>query len=93
MAYIIRIELASNLMTDFNVLHQAMEARGFQRTITGSDGKDYYLPRATYFISSSSDKSQVLASSKQVVAQTGKTGEILVVEYKSCTWSGLKAVN
>jgi len=93
MSYIIRIELASNLMADFNVLHQAMEACGFERTITGSDGKDYYLPRATYFISSSSDKSQILASSKQAVSQTGKTGEILVIKYASCTWSGLKEVS
>lgn len=92
MSFIIRIELASNIMADFNILHQSMTTRGFVQTIKGSDGAEYYLPRATYFISSTSDRSQILERSKQAVLQTGKIAEILVVEYVGCTWSGLKKV-
>ena len=92
MTYIVRIELASNIMADFNKLHQEMNVRGFSRTITSAGNKDYYLPKATYSIATNSDKSRVLSISKEAVSQTGKTAEILVIEYNSCTWSGLKEV-
>ena len=79
-------------MSDFDILHRAMAARGFVQTISGSDGNDYYLPRATYHTSSASDRSQILESCKQAVSQTGKTAEILVANYTGCSWSGLRLV-
>jgi environmental stress-induced protein Ves len=92
MSFIIRIELASNVMADFNVLHQAMASKGFSQTIKSDGNTEYHLPRATYSVKTSSARSQVLASAKQAVAQTGKTAEILVVEYSGCSWDGLKPV-
>lgn len=80
-------------MADFNVLHQAMESRGFTRTITSDQGNEYYLPRATYVGKSTSHtKEQILDLAKQAVLQTSKTAEILVVEYSGCTWSNLTPV-
>ncbi len=49
MSFIIRIELNSNILADFNVLHQAMHAKGFSQTITSDDGVEYRLPKATYY--------------------------------------------
>lgn len=93
MSYIIRIELNSMIMADFNLLHQAMQSKGFGHTIRGSDNKEYYLPKATYHANSSSqNRNAILEIAKQAVAQTGKTAEILVVEYVGCVWSGLKEV-
>jgi len=92
MSYIARIELNSNILTDFALLHQAMSNNGFSQTIRASDGKDYYLPKATYLTTSTSTRSQVLESAKQAVSQTKRTAEILVVEYSGCSFSGLKSV-
>lgn len=92
MSYVIRIELSSNIMADFDVLHLAMKNKGFSRTIRASDNKDYYLPRATYYTTSSQSRSSILEIAKQAVAQTGKSGEILVVESAGCSWSGLHEV-
>jgi len=79
-------------MADFNVLHQAMAKKGFSQIIKSSENTEYHLPRATYTIKTTSARSQVLASAKQAVAQTGRSAEILVVEYTACSWDGLKPV-
>ena len=92
MSFIVRIELASNVMSDFNTLHQAMANKGFSQTIVSDNNAEYHLPRATYLAKTFSSRSQVLASAKQAVAQTGKTAEILVVEYSGCSRDGLKPV-
>lgn len=93
MSFIVRIELNSSIGSDFSILHQAMNSNGFSQTMVFDSGKEYYLPKATYKIKKSSyTVSEILALSKQAVAQTGKTAEILVVEYTSCAVSGLTPV-
>lgn len=79
-------------MSDFSVLHSEMSSKGFTNTITGSDGNEYYLPKATYYFSSSSEKSTVLKKCQEAVAKTGKRAEIIVADCNSCTWSGLNIV-
>lgn len=70
-----------------------MSGKGFSQTITADSGKEYYLPRATYLAKTSThNRSQILEMSKQAVAQTNRTAEILVVEYTGCSWSDLKPV-
>lgn len=91
-AYTIRIELDSNIYADFEILHNAMEMKGFKKTITSNDGVEYHLPRAEYNISTSSDKSIVLKAAEDAVIKTNKKAEILVTESKSRTWSGLSKV-
>jgi hypothetical protein len=92
MSYIVRIELDSNIMADFNVLHEEMRAHGFSRTIRSTDSKEYYLPRATYLINTNLSRSQVLENTKIAVSKTFKNAEIIVIEYVGCSWSGLKPV-
>ncbi|MDD3150758.1 MAG: hypothetical protein PHV68_07970 [Candidatus Gastranaerophilales bacterium] len=92
-SYTVRIELDSNVYSDFEVLHNAMKVNGFKKTIISSDGIEYYLPRAEYDISTLKDRSIVLDLAKDAVIKTGKKAEILVTESNGRTWSGLKLVN
>ena len=91
-SYIVRVELNSSSAGDFDLLHEAMDRKGFSKTITSNYGKEYYLPRATYLIKTTSSIGQVLEAVKNAVSVTGKTAEIIVAEYNSCTWVGLVPV-
>ena len=92
MKYAVRVELNSGSMNDFNLLHQAMDNKGFSKIITSDDGRDYYLPKATYLINTTSNRSRVLEAVKSAVSITRKTAEIIVFEYSSSSWSGLTPV-
>lgn len=91
-SYTVRIELDGNIYADYEILHKAMEMKGFKKTITSNDGIEYHLPRAEYNISTSSDRSSVLKATEDAVAKTNKKAEILVTESKGRTWSGLSKV-
>jgi len=90
-SFTVRIELDSNIYSDFEILHKAMEINGFKKTISGTDG-EYHLPRAEYNISTSVSRSAVLKLAEDAVARTHKKGEILVTESLGRTWSGLNKV-
>jgi hypothetical protein len=90
--YTVRIELDSNNYPDFEVLHKAMASLGFSKTIVSDEGKEYYLPRAEYNLSTSNNRAEVLNFAENAVTKTGKNAEILVTESRARTWSGLKLV-
>jgi len=70
-----------------------MKIKGFSQNIISQSGKEYHLPRATYFGESTTHtKSQILELAKQAVSRTGKRAEILVVEHSSSVWSDLAPV-
>ena len=87
--YTVRIELHSNIYSDFDNLHEFMRQKGFSRFITSDDGVTYHLPRAEYNISTSKNRSQVLDLAKSTVNSTGKTAEILVTESYGRSWHNL----
>lgn len=90
--YTVRIELDSNIYSDFEILHKAMELSGFSKTITNSNGTEYHLPRAEYNISTSSNKLDVLKVAEIAASKTNKNAEILVTESNGRVWSGLNKV-
>jgi len=90
-SFTVRVELDSNIYSDFEILHRAMELNGFKKTISGTDG-EYHLPRAEYSISTSVSRAAVLKLAEDAVAKTHKKGEILVTESAGRTWSGLSKV-
>ena len=88
--YTVRVELHSDQYNpDFELLHQAMKSRGFQKLIKADSGKTYYLPRGEYDIYTSKIRSQVLDLAKEAVKETGESAEILVTELIGRSWSGL----
>lgn len=88
-SFTVRVELHSDVYSDFETLHSSMQQEGFSKFITSDDGITYYLPRAEYDISTSKTRSQVLEAAKRAVRSTGETGEILVTESRGRTWHGL----
>jgi hypothetical protein len=92
-AFTTRVELHGYASAeDYQRLHQAMEAAGFQRTIKGSNGKWYHLPTAEYYISGAYTADQVREMAAQAAARTGKEYSILVSISQGCYWQNLKEV-
>jgi len=92
MSHIIRLELDDGNSEDFTILHKLMDKGNFYQTIISDSRREYHLPRATYLSKDSSSCKEVLDSVKSILKSMNKTGEILVVEYKSLTWSNLAEV-
>lgn len=89
-AFTTRVELHRAYEDDYEVLHAAMEERGFSRYITSDDGVTYHLPTAEYNYSGNKTRGQVLALAKAAAAETNKKYAVLVTESKGRTWYGLQ---
>jgi hypothetical protein len=87
-----RVELIDGSPEDYQVLHDAMEAQGFKKTVTSNDGTRYRLPEAEYNFSGNTDKSSVLDDAKSAAESTGKSARILVTESAGRSWSNLKVI-
>jgi hypothetical protein len=87
-----RVELHRAYDDDYEVLHAAMEQRGFSRLITSDDGATYHLPTAEYNYSGTKTRSQVLALANSAASETNKKYAVLVTESRGRTWSGLQPV-
>lgn len=84
-----RIELHDASYDEYQVLHRAMEAEGFERTITSDDGVTYHLPTAEYYRTVELTRQQVLEAAKRAAAKTGKRFGAIVTESRGSTWNGL----
>ena len=91
--FITRIELHGKPTDeDYKELHEAMEKKGFKRTVT-SKGNAYHLPNAVYFSNDLSiANGKVMTRAKQAVAATDKKASIVVVEAANILASGLEPV-
>lgn len=89
--FIVRVELYGNASWQhYENLHSGMERRGFARTITSSDGTVYDLPSATYYRSSTYDKSNILADARAAANAVWSDNGVLVSETVGSTWNGLR---
>lgn len=89
MSYLVRVELHGASYSDYDNLHRAMAARGFLRTLRGSDGAMYQLPTAEYAIDNTLAGDDVRAQASAAAASTGCTHGVLVARYDWAWWSGL----
>lgn len=85
MACTVRVEL-HQAEGYYQLLHGAMEARGFSRTIRADSGTWWRLPTAEYDYPTPAAADQVLGLARQAVASIGKTADILVTESTRRTW-------
>lgn len=81
--FVTRVELHSATSEDYDKLHAQMDARGFRRTITGDNGKNYHLPSATYYVSSSSTIAEIRDSARAAATAIGKGSWIVTTEGNS----------
>lgn len=89
--YTVRIELWSNLFSNFQILHKEMNNRGFRKTIISDEGMEYYLPRSVY-VTYGFSTNEVLLKAQEAVNRTDSQAEILVLETNECRWTGLVPV-
>lgn len=89
MMYLVRVELHGANRADYDVLHEAMSRRGFQRTIRSSNGSDYALPTAEYAADTYQSGEEVRSVADAAASQTGRTRGVLVVRYDQSWWAGL----
>lgn len=86
--FLTRVELHDASYQDYHNLHSAMEAHGFSRTITASDGQEYSLPTAQYSMVANLTIESVRAHAKTAADSTGREAEVIVTEGQSA-WIGL----
>jgi hypothetical protein len=88
--YLACVELYSAAAGDYEMLHRAMELRGFSRKIAGEDGVAYLLPAGSYFVSGTSAMLSVaLGAAVDAAKETGKNASVLVTDWQAARWSGL----
>ncbi len=92
--FTVRVELHS--VSDLNhpsytKLHAAMEKGGFSRTVLGSSGKRYHLPRAEYDFSSDLTREEVRDKASAIANAVDQDHGVLVTKGDKC-WVGLKEV-
>ena len=86
-----RVELHGADWSDYEKLHEQMAAQGFSRTITGGDGKRYWLPPAEYNYEASADRATVLAKARAAASQVKNAYAVIVTGPEGRTWHGLEA--
>lgn len=87
-----RVELHRAYEDDYEILHAAMEQRGFSRKITSDEGTTYHLPTAEYNYAGSKTRSQVLELAKAAASETNRKFAVLVSESNARSWFGLEKI-
>lgn len=88
-SYLVRVELHAANYEHYKVLHQAMAARGFARTIRGGNGQNYALPTAEYVVSTPDSGETVRGQADAAANTTGLNHAVLVALYTEAWWTGL----
>ena len=87
--FTVRVELHQATGADYDVLHAAMEQKGFSRFITGDNGQTYHMPWAEYNGSGNLTSVQVRDIARTAADDTGKSNAVLVTESTTRAWIGL----
>jgi hypothetical protein len=90
--YLTRVELHdAEEEEDHELLHTAMEQRGFLRQIQGDDGVPYELPNATY-VMQNTDITLTAAQDLAIAAavETEFEYSLIVVEFDNTLWTNLE---
>jgi len=92
--FITRVELHGVQHDDkvYQILHDAMEANGFKRTIKSGNGKTYHMLTAEYEITGNYTANSVLESAQKATTKTGKKYSVFVSEIVMATWWNLEEV-
>ena len=91
--FITRVELHQADYDDYETLHSAMLAEGFEQTITSGGDVTYHLPTAEYYRETAVTRHEVLASARRAAAKTQRKFAVVVTQSNGITWSGLDKVN
>lgn len=88
--YVTRVELRGNpTADDYQALHDAMEAKGFTRTITSDEGTAYKMPHAMYYAVSNLTTSQICDHAHEAATSVWKNCRAFSCEAPRISWQGL----
>ncbi|MCP9269865.1 type V toxin-antitoxin system endoribonuclease antitoxin GhoS [Xenorhabdus sp. XENO-1] len=91
--FTVRVELHNAKSTDYDELHDKMKKKGFKKTISTNDGKEYSLPSAEYnYPSDSKDKYEVCDLAYGIAKTVKKNPSVLVTKSDGRTWRGLDEI-
>lgn len=84
--FLVRIELHGASAVDYELLHEAMVACNFSRSVKGSDGKNYLLPTAEYVAFGNATTEHVRDLAIAAANTTGRSSWVLAVSYEAAAW-------
>jgi hypothetical protein len=89
--YVTRVELrGSPTGEDYQSLHDAMESKGFSRTIKSDDGTVYKLPHAMYYVESTQTATQVCEHANAAATSVWTSCRAFSCEAPSSAWIALE---
>lgn len=92
--FLVRVILhEANTWEEYGALHDAMEAKGFERVITGDKGNTYHLPPAEYFREASLTPQQVRDDASDAANSVKRRFGVIVAEATRFSWTGLDRVD
>ncbi|WP_323082924.1 hypothetical protein [Klebsiella variicola] len=83
--YTVRVELIDAQASDYELLHQKMQAKGYLREITGDNGERYQLPPSEYVARKELDVTGV-RDEVRTIANTVKNNRVLVTKSDGQAW-------
>jgi hypothetical protein len=91
--FVVRVELHGAAPMDYQKLHHAMTEAGFDYRVTGTDGVNYRLPTAEYYIEIQSTPEMARWRAANAAAVTGKGFSVLVTPVGGLLyWQNLQRV-
>jgi hypothetical protein len=89
--YVTRVELRGSPTGEhYQSLHNAMEAKGFSRTIKSDDGTAYHMPHAMYYVVSSLTASEVSEHANAAATSVWTSCRVFSCEAPNSAWIGLE---
>ncbi|WP_115116577.1 hypothetical protein [Serratia marcescens] len=85
-SFTVRVELHKAEAEDYENLHEKMEAKGYSREITSSDGIRYKLPDAEYVADKNMTASQVRDEVVEIYSKVKSNPGVLVTKSESRAW-------
>lgn len=88
--FTVRVELHLADSSDYESLHEAMEAHGYSRIIIDVNGVRYYLPTAEYTTTKNATSGSVREQVAQIASSVKANPRVLVTEVASRSWQLVK---
>ncbi|MDE1484297.1 hypothetical protein [Xenorhabdus bovienii] len=85
--FIVRVELHKADASDYELLHEKMEAKGYLKEIKGLSGKRYKLPSAEYEVTKNKTASDIRDEVVMIASGVKKNPSVLVTESADIAWS------
>ncbi|MDE1479980.1 hypothetical protein KKJ17_14905 [Xenorhabdus bovienii] len=84
--FTVRVELHKADASDYELLHEKMEAKGYSKEIKDSSGEKYKLPSAEYVTTKNKTSSEVRDEVEKIASSVKKNPYVLVTKSDGTAW-------